>query len=65
MAEYPLRLIEQLNHGDRPDEDEAMAENEPLVEVEDLGDDELRSRELEVSLRERTSSLSTTGSSAA
>jgi hypothetical protein len=29
-----------------------MAEEEPLVEVEDLGDDELRGRELEVSLRE-------------
>ena len=29
-----------------------MAEEEPLVEVEDLGDDGLRGRELEVSLRE-------------
>lgn len=51
MAEYALRLIEQLNQGDRP-EDEEMAEDEPLVEVEDLGDDELRGRELEVALRE-------------
>lgn len=31
-----------------------MAEEGPLVEVEDLGDDELRGRELEVSLREDT-----------
>lgn len=39
-------VIEQLDRGGR------MAEEEPLVEVEDLGDDELRGRELEVSLRE-------------
>jgi hypothetical protein len=52
MAEYALRLIEQLNRGDRQAEDEEMAEDEPLVEVEDLGDDELRGRELEVSLRQ-------------
>jgi hypothetical protein len=51
MAEYARRLIEQLNRGDQPD-DEEMAEDEPLVEVEDLGDDELRGRELEVALRE-------------
>lgn len=51
MANYARRLIEQLNQGDRPDDDE-MAEDEPLVEVEDLGDDELRGRELEVALRE-------------
>jgi hypothetical protein len=51
MAGYASRLIERLNQGDRP-EDEEMAEDEPLVEVEDLGDDELRGRELEVSLRE-------------
>lgn len=51
MAEYARRLIERLNQGDQPD-DEEMAEDEPLVEVEDLGDDELRGRELEVSLRE-------------
>ncbi|WP_457974187.1 hypothetical protein [Arthrobacter sp. D1-17] len=50
MAEYARRLIEQLNRGDI--EDEEMAEEEPLVEVEDLGDDEIRGRELEVSLRE-------------
>jgi hypothetical protein len=51
MAEYARRLIERLNRGDQP-ADEEVAEDEPLVEVEDLGDDELRGRELEVSLRE-------------
>lgn len=51
MAEYARRLIERLNQGDLP-ADEEMAEEEPLVDVEDLGDDELRGRELEVSLRE-------------
>ena len=39
-------VIEQLGPGGR------MAEEEPLVEFEDLGDDEHRGRELEVSLRE-------------
>ncbi|TDL32126.1 hypothetical protein [Arthrobacter nitrophenolicus] len=52
IANYARGLIEQLNCGDQPAEDEEMAEDEPLVEVEDLGDDELRGRELEVSLRE-------------
>ncbi|MFJ5695973.1 hypothetical protein ACIP9X_19265 [Arthrobacter sp. NPDC093125] len=52
MAAYARGLIEQLNRGDQPAEDDEMAEDEPLVEVEDLGDDELRSRELEVALRE-------------
>ena len=51
MADYARDLIEQLNRGDQPDAEE-MAEDEPLVEVEDLGDDQLRGRELEVSLRE-------------
>lgn len=51
MADYARSLIEQLNRGDGA-ADEEMAEDEPLVEVEDLGDDELRGRELEVSLRE-------------
>ncbi|WLQ06117.1 hypothetical protein [Arthrobacter oryzae] len=51
MADYARGLIGQLNRGDQPD-DEEMAEPEPLVEVEDLGDDELRGRELEVALRE-------------
>ncbi|WP_258802811.1 hypothetical protein [Pseudarthrobacter sp. NS4] len=45
IADYARALIEQLNRGDSP-------EDEPLVEVEDLGDDEIRGRELEVSLRE-------------
>lgn len=51
IAKYARALIEQLNRGDRP-ADEEVAEEELLVEVEDLGDDELRGRELEVSLRE-------------
>jgi hypothetical protein len=51
MAEYARDLIEWFNQGDQP-ADEETAEEEPLVEVEDLGDDELRGRELEVSLRE-------------
>jgi hypothetical protein len=51
IAKYARGVIEQLNRGDSP-ADEEMAEEEPLVEVEDLGDDELRGRELEVSLRE-------------
>jgi hypothetical protein len=51
ISEYARFLIEKLNRGDEPG-DEEMAEEEPLVEVEDLGDDELRGRELEVSLRE-------------
>lgn len=51
IAKYARALIAQLNRGDSP-ADEEMAEDEPLVEVEDLGDDELRGRELEVSLRE-------------
>ncbi|MEK0155984.1 hypothetical protein [Arthrobacter oryzae] len=51
MAEYARRLIERLNRDDQP-ADEEVAGDEPLVEVEDLGDDELRGRELEVSLRE-------------
>ncbi|TDL41389.1 hypothetical protein [Arthrobacter nitrophenolicus] len=36
---------------DGPDE-ETVVEDEPLIEVEDLGEDELRGREFEVSLRE-------------
>jgi hypothetical protein len=52
MASYARRLIETLNRGDHPGEEEELAEDEPIVEVEDLGEDELRGRELEVSLRE-------------
>jgi hypothetical protein len=51
MADYARGLIGELNRGVQP-ADEEVAEDEPLVEVEDLGDDELRGRELEVSLRE-------------
>jgi hypothetical protein len=50
IARYARALIDEINRGDT--EDEEMAAEEPLVEVEDLGDDELRGRELEVSLRE-------------
>ncbi|WP_461172046.1 hypothetical protein M1D93_13530 [Arthrobacter sp. Z1-9] len=39
--------IDYLTRADR-----AAGEDEPLVEVEDLGDDPLRGRELEVALRE-------------
>jgi hypothetical protein len=48
LARMAAAAIERLNGLD----DEAMAEDEPLVEVEDLGNDALRGRELEVSLRE-------------
>lgn len=41
-------VIRRLNGTD----EETAAEDEPLIEVEDLGEDELRGRELEVSLRE-------------
>ncbi|MBT2515322.1 hypothetical protein [Arthrobacter sp. ISL-30] len=51
IAKYARGLIDNLNRGDNPVEQEA-GEDEPVVEVEDLGDDELRGRELEVSLRE-------------
>ncbi|MGM9473483.1 hypothetical protein ACS5PJ_15950 [Pseudarthrobacter sp. YS3] len=51
MADYARSLIEELNRGENPADDD-MAEDEPIVEVEDLGDDELRGRELEMSLRE-------------
>jgi hypothetical protein len=41
-------VIRRLNGTD----EDTVAEDEPLIEVEDLGEDELRGRELEVSLRE-------------
>lgn len=47
LARIAAAVIQQLN-----DTDEAAVEEEPLVEVEDLGEDALRGRELEVSLRE-------------
>lgn len=50
IARYAGAVIEELNRGG-PGDDE-LAEDEPLVEVEDLGEDALRGRELEVSLRE-------------
>jgi len=48
LARMAAAVIEALNGT----EEETVAEDEPLVEVEDLGEDELRGRELEVSLRE-------------
>ena len=41
-------VIRRLNGTD----EDTVAEDEPLIEVEDLGEDALRGRELEVSLRE-------------
>lgn len=48
LARTAAAVIERLN-GANEDMD---GEDEPIVEVEDPGDDELRGRELEVSLRE-------------
>ena len=48
LARIAAAVIKQLNDGD----EEAAVEEEPLIEVEDLGEDEIRGRELEVSLRE-------------
>ncbi|HYQ84354.1 MAG TPA: hypothetical protein VEP28_10180 [Rubrobacter sp.] len=48
LARIAVAVIDALNGIN----EESAAEDEPLVEVEDLGDDELRGRELEVSLRE-------------
>jgi hypothetical protein len=52
IARYARAVIDDLNAGDRAADDDSAVENEPLVEVEDLGEDALRGRELEVSLRE-------------
>jgi hypothetical protein len=48
LARIAAAVIKQLNDTDQ----EAAVEEEPIVEVEDLGEDELRGREHEVSLRE-------------
>jgi hypothetical protein len=48
LARIAAAVIRRLNGT----EEETTAEDEPLIEVEDLGEDELRGRELEVSLRE-------------
>jgi hypothetical protein len=48
LARIAAAVIKQLNDTCQ----EAAVEEEPLVEVEDLGEDELHGRELEVSLRE-------------
>ncbi len=50
IANYARGTIDYLNAEGRTDEDPAA--DEPLAEVEDLGGDGLRGRELEVSLRE-------------
>ena len=48
LARTATAVIERLNGSS----EETIAEDEPLVEVEDLGEDPIRGRELEVSLRE-------------
>lgn len=48
LARMAAAAIKQLNGNDG----ETVVEDEPLIEVEDLGEDALRGRELEVSLRE-------------
>jgi hypothetical protein len=48
LARIAAAVIKQLNGTD----EERVVEDEPLIEVEDLGEDEFRRRELEVSLRE-------------
>jgi hypothetical protein len=48
LARMAVAAIKRLNGVD----EETVAEPEPLVEVEDLGEDALRGRELEVSLRD-------------
>lgn len=48
LARTAAAVIERLNGTN----EDMVGEEEPLVEVEDLGDEELRGRELEVSLRE-------------
>lgn len=48
LARAAAAAIKGLNGGN----EEAVGEDEPLVEIEDLGEDPLRARELEVSLRE-------------
>ena len=48
LSRTAAAAIKQLNGTD----EEALVEDEPLIEVEDLGEDALRGRELEVSLRE-------------
>lgn len=48
LARMAAAVIKRLNGAD----EETTAEDEPLIEVEDLGEDALRGRELEVSFRE-------------
>lgn len=51
IAQYARAVIDDLGRGAEGDDQPATNE-EPLVEVEDLGDDPRRGRELEVSVRE-------------
>lgn len=48
LARIAAAVIKQLNDAN----EEPAVEEEPLIEIEDLGEDEIRGRELEVSLRE-------------
>lgn len=48
LTRMAAAAIKQLNGND----EETVVDDEPLIEVEDLGEDALRGRELEVSLRE-------------
>lgn len=52
IATYASAVIDNLNAGDSGANGETVEGDEPLAEVEDLGDDPLRGRELEVSLHE-------------
>lgn len=52
IAKYASSVIEELNAEGSGVNQEIDTGDEPLVEIKDLGGDELRGRELEVSLRE-------------
>jgi hypothetical protein len=52
IARDARAVIAELNAGDGGAEEDPAGTDEPLVEVEDLGEDALRGRELEMSLRE-------------
>lgn len=52
IAKYAQAVIDRLNQEEAGLTEEVTGEDEPLVEVEDLGDDPRRGRELEMALRE-------------
>jgi hypothetical protein len=52
IANYAQAVIDRLNQEEAGLRDEVTGEDEPLVEVEDLGDDPRRGREVELSIRE-------------